>query len=101
MTTTSPSLSSPAHASKNPSTETNALPREWLRIKEACEFSRVSKPKLYDLINRGLVKSFSLKERGQIKGTRLVSFDSLRDFLRSRMTGGESSATTGTAPESE
>lgn len=101
MATTSPSLSSPAHSSENPSTETNALPREWLRIKEACEFSRVSKPKLYDLINRGLIKSVSLKERGQIKGTRLVSFDSLRDFLRSRMTGGESSATTGTAPESE
>ena len=87
--------------SENPSTETNALPREWLRIKEACEFSRVSKPKLYDLINRGLIKSVSLKERGQIKGTRLVSFDSLRDFLRSRMTGGESSATTGTTSESE
>lgn len=87
--------------SENPSTETNALPREWLRIKEACEFSRVSKPKLYDLINRGLIKSVSLKERGQIKGTRLVSFDSLRDFLRSRMTGGESSATTGKAPESK
>lgn len=90
-----------ASSSENSSTETNALPREWLRIKEACEFSRVSKPKLYDLINRGLIKSVSLRERGQIKGTRLVSFDSLRDFLRSRMTGGESSASPGTTAQSE
>ena len=101
MATSPKPTTAPANASENPSTETNALPREWLRIKEACEFSRLSKPKLYDLINRGLIKSVSLKERGQIKGTRLVSFDSLRDFLRSRMTGGESSATTGTAPQSE
>lgn len=101
MAQTPANKTAPAHASENPSTETNALPREWLRIKEACEFSRLSKPKLYDLINRSLIQTVSLRERGQIKGTRLVSFDSLRDFLRSRMTGGESSATTGTAPESE
>lgn len=63
-------------------------PREWLRVKEACAYSRLSKPKLYDLMNRGLVKSSSLRERGQIKGTRLVSFDSLRQFLESRASGG-------------
>lgn len=101
MATSPKSTTALASSSVNPTTETNALPREWLRIKEACEFSRVSKPKLYDLINRGLIKSVSLRERGQIKGTRLVSFDSLRDFLRSRMTGGESSATTGTTAPSE
>ena len=64
-------------------------PQEWLRVKEACEYSRLSKPKIYDLINRGLIKSVSLRERGQIKGTRLISFDSLRDFLESRATGGD------------
>jgi len=63
--------------------------QEWLRVAEACDYSRISKPKLYQLINRGLIKSVSLKERGQIKGTRLISFDSLRAFLESRATGGE------------
>lgn len=66
--------------------------REWLRVKEACAYSCLSKPKLYDLMNRGLVKSSSLRERGQVKGTRLVSFDSLRQFLESRSSGGVSAA---------
>lgn len=66
---------------------------EWLRVKEACTFSRLSKPKLYDLINRSLIKSVSLKERGQVKGTRLISFDSLRAFLESRASGGETLTT--------
>ena len=65
-----------------------ALPQEWLRITEAIVYSRLSKPKLYDLINRGLIKSVSLRERGQIKGTRLISFESLRSFLEARATGG-------------
>lgn len=62
---------------------------EWLRVKEACEYSRLSKPKLYQLINAGRIKSVSLRERGQIRGTRLISSDSLRAFLESRATGGE------------
>ncbi len=64
------------------------LPKEWLRVSEACQYSRLSKPTLYNLLNRGLVKSVSLRERGQIKGTRLISFDSLRGFLESRASGG-------------
>jgi hypothetical protein len=65
-----------------------ALPQEWLRVSEAVAYSRISKPKLYALINQGLIKSVSLRERGQIKGTRLISFDGLRAFLESRATGG-------------
>jgi len=73
----------------NPSTTTApALPQEWLRISEAVQYSRLSKPTLYGLIHRGLIKSVSLRERGQLKGTRLVSFDSLRAFLESRASGG-------------
>ena len=65
-----------------------SIPQDWLRVSEACAYCRISKPKLYDLLNRGLVKSVSLKERGQIKGTRLVSFHSLKAFLESKATGG-------------
>ncbi len=81
-----------AQANEPCSQSTNSLPKEWLRIKEACEYSRLSKPKLYELLNRGLIKSVSLRERGQIKGTRLVSYDSLRTFLESRATGGDARA---------
>jgi excisionase family DNA binding protein len=69
-------------------TQNESLPKEWLRVSEACQYSRLSKPTLYNLLNRGLVKSVSLRERGQIKGTRLISFDSLRGFLESRASGG-------------
>jgi len=44
---------------------------------------------LYRLLNAGLVKSVSLKQRGQTKGLRLVSVDSLKSFLNSRATGGD------------
>ena len=66
----------------------NPLPIEWLRVKEACAYSRLSKPTLYGLLNRGEVKSVSLRQRGQTKGTRLVSYDSLRAFLEAHSTGG-------------
>lgn len=72
-----------------PAAPASAPSPEWLRVREACEYSRLSKPKLYQLLNRSLIKSVSLRERGQIKGTRLISFDSLRSFLESRATGGE------------
>lgn len=80
------------HSKTTPTAPSAALPREWLRIKEACEYSRLSKPKIYDLLNRGLIRSSSLRERGQIKGTRLICFDSLRQFLNSRASGGQEQA---------
>ena len=80
------------HLNASPTASSEALPREWLRIKEACDYSRLSKPKLYDLLNRGLIRSVSLRERGQIKGTRLICFDSLRQFLNSRASGGQEQA---------
>ena len=61
---------------------------EWLRVKEAVAYSRLSKAKLYQLFNRSLIKTVSLRERGMVKGTRLVSYDSLRDFLDKRASGG-------------
>ena len=62
---------------------------EWLRVSEACEYARMSKPTLYGFLNRGLIKNISFRERGQVKGLRLISFDSLRNFLESRATGGD------------
>jgi hypothetical protein len=70
------------------STEVTSSAPEWLRVSEAVHFSRLSKPTLYNLMARGLIKNVSLRERGQVKGTRLVSFDSLRSFLESRASGG-------------
>ncbi len=74
---------------EGPSAGKTNLQPEWLRVSDACRYSSISKAKLYDLINRGQIRSVSLRERGQIKGTRLISADSLRRFLESRATGGE------------
>lgn len=64
-------------------------PREWLRVPEAVAWSGLSKPKLYQLINAGLVKTAEVRQRGQVRGSRLIGFDSLRDYLNSLATGGE------------
>lgn len=86
---TNPLALAPA-VSEIPATQpAHTIPSDWLRVKEACSFSRLSKPKLYQLINAGKIKSVSLRERGQVRGTRLISFDSLRAFLESRASGGE------------
>ena len=61
---------------------------EWITVAEACKFAAISKPVLYGWMNRGLVKNFSARERGQMRGVRRVSLDSLRAFLNSRATGG-------------
>jgi len=61
---------------------------EWLRVNDACHYSSLTKPKLYDLMNRGLIRSVALREPDQRKGTRLVHAASLRGFLESRATGG-------------
>ncbi len=72
-----------------PSPATGIQP-EWIRISEACRLASVTKPVLYQWINRGLVKNFSNRQRGQIKGARLVNLDSLRQFLESQASGGRS-----------
>lgn len=63
-----------------------ALARDWpefLRIREAVQLSRLTKPKLYQLINSGKIRSLSIRDRGKMRGTRLVVADSLREFLMS------------------
>ena len=44
---------------------------------------------LYELHNGGHIKSVSLRRRGQSRGKRLFSVDSLRKFLASRMEAGQ------------
>jgi len=40
---------------------------------------------LYELLNEGVVLSASLRRRGQSRGKRLFSVDSIRQFLRTQM----------------
>ncbi len=54
---------------------------EWLRIPEAIKRFGISRTKLYELISDGDIKSVSLRKRGQVRGTRLISYDSMCDYL--------------------
>jgi hypothetical protein len=54
---------------------------EWLRIDAAVRLFGLSRTKLYELIADRKIKSFCLRERNKIKGIRLISFDSLSEFL--------------------
>ena len=40
---------------------------------------------LYELLNSGRVQSVSLRRRGQARGKRLFSVDSIRQFLKEQM----------------
>ena len=64
---------------------------EYLRppTRGLCPFTGLSRSKLYELIlpsesnnYKPPVKSVSLRKPGQIKGTRLIVFQSLLDYLR-------------------
>ncbi len=69
------------------------LPPEWIRVDSAIRWSSLSKPTIYRLINEGKIKTACLKKRNQIRGTRLISIDSLKAYLNSIATGGESQET--------
>jgi hypothetical protein len=59
----------------------NHFKPEWIRIDEAVRRFGLSRSRLYQLIGERRIKSFCLRERNQIKGTRLLSFDSLSEFF--------------------
>jgi predicted DNA-binding transcriptional regulator AlpA len=54
---------------------------EWIRVDAAIQIFGLSRTKLYELIADRRIKSFCLRERNKIKGVRLISFDSLSEFL--------------------
>ncbi len=67
----------------------NSTKPEWLRIPEAVRLFSVSRSALYELIAAGEIKSTALKKRGAVRGIRLISFDSLSEFIeRSASKGG-------------
>jgi hypothetical protein len=55
----------------------------WIRAnKNGQEFySGLSRAKLYELVGRGVIRSFSLREPGNLKGCRFFHLQSILDFL--------------------
>lgn len=56
---------------------------EWIRVPDAVHLSGLSRSKTYELIASGAIKSFSQRQRGAQRGVRLISYDSVIDYLES------------------
>ena len=57
------------------------LKPEWVRVPEAVKISGLGRSSIYELIGAGKIKSFSKRDRGALWGIRLISYDSLVEFL--------------------
>ncbi len=65
--------------SLTPNTITNRP--EWVRVPEAVRLFGISRTKLYELISDGNIRTVSLRKLGQIRGTRLIQYDSMCAYL--------------------
>lgn len=63
---------------------------EFIRLptKGRDPFFGLTRSYFYQLIERGQIESFTLRERGKKNGCRLVSYDSVRDFILKHREGG-------------
>lgn len=56
---------------------------EWLGLRDAVKLFGIGRSSLYKLMDAGAIKSACLRNRGNIRGKRLVSFDSLAAYVES------------------
>jgi predicted DNA-binding transcriptional regulator AlpA len=61
------------------------LKPEWLRVNQVTHVFGIGRSKLYELLAEGVIKSASLRKRGQTSGTRLVSYDSCAAYIESQV----------------
>ena len=54
---------------------------EWLRVPNAVQQFGISKSKLYQLAKEGRIRSASIRDQGQSKGTRLFHAASIRKLI--------------------
>ena len=61
----------------------------WLRMKQATELYPLGRSTLYNLIEKGLIKSTTTRiDKNQRYGARLINRESIEAFLEERATGG-------------
>ncbi|MBE2287900.1 MAG: helix-turn-helix domain-containing protein [Prosthecobacter sp.] len=69
------------------STIVTTTPLEWITIKEASRLFSIGRSSLYSLMGERKIKSTCLRIRGNQRGKRLISAESLRLFLESGSEG--------------
>lgn len=68
-----------------PTPTDKSLKPEWLRVNQVTHVFGIGRSKLYELLAEGVIKSASLRKRGQVSGTRLVSYDSCAAYIESQV----------------
>lgn len=62
----------------------NQIRPEWLRLPgvgENCPYFGLTRDVYYRLIREGKIRSVSLRDRGKLRGVRLISYDSVSEYL--------------------
>jgi hypothetical protein len=62
---------------------TAGLDAEWLRVNDTVRAFGLSRPSLFQLIATGQIRSAHIKRPGAKKGIRLISVQSVRDYIGS------------------
>ena len=63
---------------------------EWARTRWITGLTQLPRTTQYDLINKNLIKSASLKLPGQRKGVRLIHVQSVLDYIEAHVVSGKS-----------
>jgi hypothetical protein len=56
---------------------------KWMRVPDAVRYSGMSRAKLYVLMAEGQIKTACVRRKGNIRGLRLFSIESIDAFLES------------------
>ena len=68
-----------------PPTHTSAAitsnPSAWLRVPDVVAIYRIGRTTVFSLIRSGIIRSVSLKKKGNIRGIRLISRASFDEYL--------------------
>ena len=58
-------------------------PIEWLRVKDIVAIYHIGRTTVFSLIRSGVIRSVSLKKKGNIRGIRLISKTDFDQYLAS------------------
>lgn len=75
----------------------------WVRCPKAGpeHYSGIRRSKLYELAGKNKIRSVSIREPGQVRGTRLFHLGSILEFVARCETSANAATTTATPPTSE
>ena len=60
---------------------------EWARPADVTKMFGIKRSSLWELMRTGAIKSVSLRKKYQIRGTRLINVQSVRDFISAQEVG--------------